>query len=357
MKSFQVNLGKNSYPIYISDNGWNELDRALSPLKGQRILLISDQHVDSLYGKELRSILESMGYRLSSATVAPGESSKSLSTAEVLYTKALKAGLDRSSGIIALGGGVVGDLAGFVAATYMRGIDYIQLPTSLLAQVDSSVGGKVAVNHPMAKNIIGAFHQPRAVYINVETLRTLPEREFSTGMAELIKYGFIWDSDFLKWTEEHLSDLLSLQKDILVEAVYRCCRIKARVVETDERESGLRAILNFGHTIGHAIEALTGFSRYTHGEAVALGMVYESRLACEMGLVDRAFIDRLISLLEKAGLPTDLPPLNRQALVELMTHDKKNSQGKIVFVLPTGSGKVEIFKDVEPALILKVLEV
>ncbi len=290
-----------------------------------------------------------------SAVIPAGESSKSLNIYETLITKALQHGLNRKSAIIALGGGVTGDLAGFAAATYMRGIDFIQIPTSLLAQVDSSVGGKVAVNHTLAKNIIGAFYQPEFVYINVSTLTTLPKREFSSGMAEIIKHGFIYDEVFLKSLDEDMDKLMSLDFAVLAEAIKNSCRIKAQIVEQDEKENGIRAILNFGHTIGHAIEAVAGYDKYTHGEAVSLGMVYESLIAREMGLIDDDYVERLRFMLHRANLPTAMTDLDTDKLIQKMSFDKKNQDNRITFVLPTDYGKVEIFKNIGNNLIKRVL--
>ena len=297
-----------------------------------------------------------MGYRVNPAVIPPGEVSKSFDKALELYTHALEARLDRSSSIVALGGGVVGDLAGFIAATYMRGIGFIQIPTSLLAQVDSSIGGKVAINHPLAKNIIGAFYQPDAVFICPDTLVSLPSREFATGMAELIKHAFIADPDFISWLEENMIALISRDVEALSSAIHRSCLIKTGVVEQDEKETGLRMILNFGHTIGHAIEAATGYSKYTHGEAVAMGMIYESSIAMKMGLVNQGYINRLSDILRRAGLPTQLDTPAWGPIVERMIHDKKNVNQGIVLVLPTGYGKVSIIKDLNPEQVKQMLQ-
>jgi len=325
-------------------------------LKSNKLLVVTDENVYPLYFAGLEAHLVDAGYQVFSAIIPAGEGSKSLEMAQVLYTRALESGLDRSSSILALGGGVVGDLAGFVASTYMRGIGFIQVPTTLLAQVDSSVGGKVAVNHPLGKNIIGSFYQPKIVYINTKTLSTLPPREFSSGMAELIKYGFIWDEEFLNWLEAKLDSILSRDSETLVKAVEWSCRIKAQVVEQDEKENGLRAILNFGHTVGHAIETVTNYSKYTHGEAVALGMICESKIAAEMGLIDNSLVTRLIELLKRTGLPSVLSePLPLDSLIEAMGHDKKNIGGAIVFILPVATGKVEIFRNVDMEVVESAL--
>jgi len=347
METITVNLKEREYPIHIAPEGWEALPNAIrGTIRGKKAMAVCDENTYRLYYGAVKTALENAGCSVYPAVIPPGEASKSFEQAQALYTRALEAKLNRSSIIVALGGGVVGDLAGFIAATYMRGIGFIQIPTSLLAQVDSSVGGKVAINHPLAKNIIGAFYQPHMVFINPHTLKTLPPREFSTGMAELIKHAFIADSDFITWLEQNMEALLSRDVAALTHALYRSCSIKARVVEQDERESGLRMILNFGHTVGHAIESITGYSKYTHGEAVAMGMVYEATLALHMGLIGQEYIRRISSLLERAGLPTVLEAADWSSILQRMAYDKKNVDSGITFALPTGYGKVEVFKGV-----------
>ncbi|HHZ12488.1 MAG: 3-dehydroquinate synthase [Caldicoprobacterales bacterium] len=353
--SIDLELPINSYSIHI-DQSWEGLNKAIKPFIGHKAMVVTDENVDELFSRDIDFILKSIGSQVTLAVVKPGEDSKSLKTAESLYTQALKNGLDRSSAIIALGGGVVGDLAGFIAATYMRGINYVQIPTTLLAQVDSSVGGKVAVNHPLAKNIIGSFYQPKSVYINIDTLKSLPDRQFSTGMAELIKYGFIWDSEFLIWLQKNIDRIMERQEEALAYAIGCCCRTKAHIVSQDEREKGLRTILNFGHTIGHGLESLTNYKLYTHGEAVALGMVYESSIAYQMGLVDRSMLDLLIWFLEKANLPTEIHGVDTESLMRAMAHDKKNKDDSIVFVLPVGTGKVDVFNNLDIKLVHEVFK-
>lgn len=350
-----LDLPLNPYSIHIHDS-WDSLCKAIESFVGKKTMIVSDENVQGLFLSEVAESLASMGCEVSLAVISPGEDSKSLQVAESLYTQALNENLDRSSSIVALGGGVVGDLAGFVASTYMRGINLIQIPTTLLAQVDSSVGGKVAVNHPLAKNIIGSFYQPKSVYINIDTLNTLPPRQFSTGMAEIIKYGFIWDGDFLIWLEDNIEGLMEGQRAPLAYAIERCCQIKAEVVRQDEREKGLRAILNFGHTVGHGLESITNYNRYTHGEAVALGMVYESLIARNMGLIDQSLVDRLVGLLKKSNLSTGLQGIDVEALIDAMGHDKKNKGGSIVFILPTDMGEVEVFDNIEDELIHRVFK-
>ncbi|HZJ83834.1 MAG TPA: 3-dehydroquinate synthase [Clostridia bacterium] len=358
MKQIDISLDLplNPYSIHIN-HSWQGLASTLKPfVENKKVMIVLDETVNHLFYHEVYSILVSCGCQVYSSLIEPGEASKSLKVAETLYTRALEAKLNRSSAILALGGGVVGDLAGFVASTFMRGISFIQIPTTLLAQVDSSVGGKVAVNHPLAKNIIGSFYQPKSVYINLGTLMTLPERQYSTGMAELIKYGFIWDIELLEWLQDNIAHLMDRQTHALAYAVQRCCETKAHIVSKDEKEHGLRAILNFGHTIGHGLESMTGYSLYTHGEAIALGMIYESRIAQYMGLIDASLVDLLTLLLEKANLPTKLQGIDVDQLIEAMTHDKKNKSGSIVFILPIDTGKVDIFDNVDVDIIYRAFK-
>ncbi|MBQ1920423.1 MAG: 3-dehydroquinate synthase, partial [Selenomonas sp.] len=270
MRKVSVDLGPKSYDIFIGYGIDAEIRDFVSraAFSGQG-LIVTDTNVGPLYGSWLQSLLQAAGLKTELAVIPAGESSKSLKTADELYTKAIELGLDRKSPIFALGGGVVGDLAGFIAATYMRGVPFIQVPTSLLAQVDSSVGGKVAVNHLLGKNLIGAFYQPQAVFMDLNCMRTLPEREMATGLGEVIKYGVIYDQDFFRYLEENQAAITAREPEALTHIIARSCEIKAAVVSQDEQEAGLRRILNFGHTIAHAIEKETGYSRYNHGEAVA----------------------------------------------------------------------------------------
>lgn len=356
MEKIYVNTGSRPYYIYITRKDWQPFATILNDhVRAKKLLVICDENVYPLYYPTLDDILTRHGYEHSVVIIPPGENSKSLQWAQYLYTATLDAHLDRQSSIIALGGGVVGDISGFIAATYMRGIGLIQIPTTLLAQIDSSIGGKVAVNHPAAKNIIGSFYQPHMVYINVDTLNSLPRREFAGGMAELIKYGCIWSFEFFNWIEENIESILALNTDTLMHAIHKSCEIKSRIVEADETEEDIRVILNFGHTIGHAIEAATDYKHYTHGEGVALGMVYEAKLAHCLGLIELKYVEQLIKLLKRCSLPTKLKEIDSNLIIDKMALDKKNHGDTIVFVLPTGAGTVDTFTDIDNNLLYEVL--
>ena len=290
------------------------------------------------------------------AFIPDGETSKSLQEAEKLYTRAIEAGLDRKSVVIALGGGVVGDLAGFVAATFMRGIDLIQIPTTLLAQVDSSVGGKTAVNHALGKNLIGAFHQPRAVFIDLNFLKTLPEREIKSGLGEVVKYGVISDGDFFTYLEDNADKILQCDLKTLAHVVKRSCEIKAQVVGADEKESGLRRILNFGHTLAHAIEEETRYEKYRHGEAVSIGMVGAAVISWELGKINFNDVARLKDLLDKLQLVTTCEGVDVDDVCKVALRDKKVIGGKIGWILMRGIGDVEITDEVTELEIKKALK-
>jgi 3-dehydroquinate synthase len=352
-----VDLGIRSYNIYIGSGILGMLGtwvREVAP--GDKALVVSNRKVFGLYGDIIRKRLAEKGYEVVSGEMGDGEEYKNLATLEQLYDLAFTHKIDRRCPVIALGGGVVGDTAGLLAATYLRGVPFIQVPTTLLAQVDSSVGGKVAVNHPGGKNIIGAFYQPRLVVADMTTLKTLPAREIKAGLAELIKYGVISDAGFFKWLEENIDKLLSLDEESLAHAVAVSCRSKARVVEADETEQGLRAILNYGHTVGHAVESLSGYKVFLHGEAVAAGMAAAARLAEVMGLLPAEQGRRITALIARAGLPVELPPnLNNNDIIAAMRQDKKAQAGRLTFVLPSAIGSVEICDDVPEAAVRGVL--
>ncbi|MFD1427762.1 3-dehydroquinate synthase [Kroppenstedtia sanguinis] len=358
IKTLQVQTREGSYPIHIGaglhgclpdllqEIGWN---------RERRLMLVTDDQVGPLYGEYVIQGLKDHGFQASCLTVPAGEGSKKLSQLEEMVGDCLQAGLDRSSAILALGGGVVGDLAGFLAASYMRGIPFIQLPTTLLAH-DSSVGGKVGVNHPLGKNMIGAFHQPSMVVFDVNTLNTLPEREVASGYAEVVKHALIRDADFVCWLEERVDSLRRLEPDSVSEAIWRGCAVKGEVVSQDEKEAGLRAILNYGHTIGHALEATAGYGVLTHGEAVAIGMVGEAMLAEELGLCPPVS-ERTARLLSSFGLPTRLTlEIADEELLERMRRDKKVKQGRLTFILPREVGCVDRIGGVEEAVIRRALD-
>jgi 3-dehydroquinate synthase len=304
---------------------------------GATALLVTNDTVDALYGRRAEAFLATRFARVTTVILPDGEAFKTWQTMGRIFDALLAQGHDRKTTIVALGGGVVGDIAGFAAACYMRGVDYIQLPTTLLAQVDSSVGGKTAVNHPAGKNMIGAFHQPRLVIADIDVLRTLPRRELIAGLAEVIKYGAALDETFLNWIEINLARLLALDGEALMHAVRRSCEIKAEIVASDERESGQRALLNFGHTFAHAIEAGLGYGRWLHGEAVGCGMVLAARLSARLGRIDPERAARLESIIERAGLPTKTSGIEPRRLVELMRTDKKALEGSQRFVLLDGA--------------------
>jgi len=345
-----VDLGNNSYHIYIGQGILKQLVNYLQNLAldaDQKIFLITNPTVKNLYGQEIAAAHLTGNYQVIWGEIPDREEAKSLSEAARLYDLAFAHGLTRHTPVIALGGGVVGDLAGFVAATYLRGLPFIQIPTTLLAQVDSSIGGKVAVNHPQGKNIIGSFYQPELVLIDPALLNTLGRRELVSGLAEVIKYGVIADAEFFSWLEENLPRVLALEPEALIHVISTSCRIKAEVVQKDEKEEGLRAILNFGHTIGHALEALTEYQVYRHGEAVAIGMVAAASLAVHTGLLAAGEATRLKKLLEQAGLPTVLPSsISGEDLILAIQRDKKVQAGEIAFVLPAKIGQVEIKRDI-----------
>lgn len=355
MEQITVNLGERSYHVMIEDGLLNDIGRLVRQhFSGHKIMVVTDDNVAKLYAGRVATSLENAGFQAFVKEIPAGESSKSLARAEALYNAALDCRLDRSSAILALGGGVVGDLAGFIAATYMRGISYIQVPTTLLSQVDSSVGGKVAVNLPRAKNIVGAFYQPSLVVIDSSVLSSLPDREFREGLAEVIKYGVIKDAEFFRWLEQNVSKLRHGTSN-LVYPVKRSCEIKAQIVSEDETERGLRRILNYGHTVGHAMETVFGYGTLLHGEAVALGMVFEAKIALLRGLIDERTFLRIEGLV-KSAVPVEMPyKPDPGRLIEIMSFDKKNLNEKIAFVLPESLGRVGVYTDVKEEEILQAI--
>ena len=336
-----VDLGANSYEIFIGENILDGVEKFLTG----KSLLVTQKNILDLCGEK---------FSCDVVLVPNGETSKSLNEAEKIFTQAIEAGLDRKSVIIALGGGVVGDLAGFVAATFMRGINLIQIPTTLLAQVDSSVGGKTAVNHALGKNLIGAFHQPRAVFIDLKFLETLPEREIKSGLGEVVKYGVISDEKFFAYLEENAEKILQRDLKTLAQVVRRSCEIKAAVVGADEKESGLRRILNFGHTTAHAIEEETGYKKFRHGEAVAIGMLGAALISLELGKTSAENVQRLENLLKRFGMMTTCAGLDADKLYAVTFRDKKTVGGVVNWVLMKNFGDVEICRDVPASVVKKV---
>jgi len=354
----KVRLGSRSYDIRIGRGLLAKLGTECRRLKlGSRCAIISDSNVARNYANAAQRALRGAGFEPSLIVVPPGEKSKSLKTVKECYEKLAAKRLERSSFIIALGGGVVGDLAGFVAATYLRGLSFVQVPTTLLAQVDSSVGGKVGVNLKAGKNLVGAFHQPRVVLCDLETFDSLPTREYRSGLAEVIKYGVIYDAAFFRALERNMLKLLERDAGTLAAVVARCCEIKAKVVREDETENGLRAILNFGHTLGHALEAISHYGRYLHGEAISLGQVFAVQLSRKATDLSEAEAQRIVLLLQRAGLPTQLKltPSHITNLMDAMKLDKNVHGGEIKFVLAREIGQVEFGKQVSTELLKQTL--
>ncbi len=353
METLNVNLGTRSYPIYI---GEHLLDSGLlaNHLGGSSVMVVSNETVAPLYMERLLQGLPPQ-LRCSQLLLPDGEAHKTLATATTILDALVGHGYGRDACLVALGGGVVGDITGFAAACFQRGIDFIQVPTTLLAQVDASVGGKTGVNHVGGKNLIGAFHQPRCVLVDIDTLNTLSAREYRAGLAEAVKHGAVRDLDFFEWLESHADDLLDLTHHRLIHMVRRCCEIKSEIVAADEREAGVRAILNFGHTFGHAIENAVGYGGWLHGEAVAVGMVMAAELSCRVGMLDADFQLRLTGLLDKLGLPTTPPPLDAAMIRAIMQGDKKVLGGRLRFVLLEGPGQATVSDAVPDAMLEQLL--
>lgn len=355
MKRVKVSLGSDSYHIHI---GSGILAQAGQHLKKEgfsdSLAIITNPVVEGLYGDALKQNLARDGFRVTVLQVPDGEEQKSLETAGRLYHELTECYAERTMPILALGGGVIGDLAGFVAATYLRGVPLIQIPTTLLAQVDSSIGGKVAVDHGQLKNIIGAFYQPKLVISDIDTLKTLDNKILIDGLAEVIKYGVIRDESLFRYIEENLDKIKSLDSGALEEIVSRSSEIKAEVVEKDEKDLGLRAILNYGHTVGHAIESASDF-KVEHGVAVAMGMLAAAKISSKMGILDNEELLRLKNLIQRVGLPTTMPRLAIGDIIQAITHDKKVLRGKVRFILPQSLGKVFITDEVSLSLVEKIL--
>jgi 3-dehydroquinate synthase len=354
-----IDLGVRSYDIAIGTGLIGRAATFAGLPRASQALIVSNATVAPLYAERVRAALAAHYPQVHLLALPDGEAFKTWETLQLIFDALLTHGCDRKTVLFALGGGVVGDMTGFAAASFMRGVPFVQIPTTLLAQVDSSVGGKTGINHPLGKNMVGAFYQPHRVVCDLETLQTLPPRELSAGLAEIIKYGPIADTEFLTWIEAQLSNLLAREPQALAQAVRRSCEIKAWVVAQDEREAGLRAILNFGHTFGHAIEAGMGYGAWLHGEAVGCGMVMAARLSAALGMVEAAFADRLVRLIAAAGLPVRGPLLdagdNAGRYLELMRLDKKAQAGAITFVLIDRPGRA-VMREAPEALVRSVID-
>jgi 3-dehydroquinate synthase len=355
MLKLTVNLDERSYPIYIGQSALQDNGRLIHHIGDCRPIIITNDTIEPLY---LQGLLDSLAELNPLSFIIPdGEQYKSLDWFEKISAFLLQNNCGRDTCLIALGGGVVGDLTGFVAACYQRGVPFIQIPTTLLSQVDSSVGGKTAVNHPLGKNMIGAFYQPQAVFIDTQSLHTLPKREFSAGMAEVIKYGLIYDTELFAYLEQNVENLQLLNETCLQHIIYRCCEIKALIVAEDEKEQGLRALLNLGHTFGHAIEAQMGYGKWLHGEAVATGMVLASRLANTRGDLTQQDVERIIAVIKQYNLPTEVPAdMTSEQFLLHMRKDKKNKKGTIRFILPTQFGQCALVDDVSDDQVRALIE-
>ncbi len=336
MEKILIDLDIDSYYIYIGKRFLNYIDDYIGNI--DKVMIVTDENVDSFYGEIITENLKEETHKF---IIESGESSKTLSTVERILSKMLELNFTRNSKIIALGGGVVGDIAGFVASIYMRGISFLQVPTTLLAQIDSSVGGKTGVNLPNGKNMIGSFYQAELVLIDTDTLKTLPRREIISGLGEIIKYGLIWDYEFLNYIENNLNDILNLKEDILKNIICKCCKIKAEIVSKDEKELGLRKILNYGHTIGHALETASSYKRYSHGEAILIGMYYEGIMAKKLDLIGDDYLLKIQRIIESLDIDLDISVYPKELLLDNMMGDKKNKEGKISFIFPNGKASVK----------------
>jgi 3-dehydroquinate synthase len=358
METIPVTLAARSYRILVGRGALELVGPELAGCRvGRKVVLFSDPGITALHGQPLLASLRSSGFDVAEIPLPEGEQAKTLDVARHGWEGLLEAGCDRTSTVVALGGGAVGDLAGFVAATYMRGINFVQVPTTLLAQVDASIGGKTAIDHPRAKNLIGAFHQPRFVVVDPAVLTTLPEAEFRSGLAEVIKHGIVLDALYFADVEQSLASLLRRDLPTLERIVAGSCRLKAGIVERDEQEAELRHVLNYGHTIGHALEAVTGYGRFTHGEAVSLGIVAEAHIAERLGIATGGTTERQVRVLRSAGLPVTGLDASPSAIVEALGRDKKARDGRLPFVLAPEIGAFRLVFDVPQTAVLDTLEV
>ena len=355
MQTLSVDLGDRSYPIHIGADLLSRADLLVPHLAQKRAVIVTNTTVAPLYLARLTATLQSAGIEVFPVVLPDGEAYKTWETLNLIFDALLTQRAERKTTLIALGGGVIGDMTGFAAASYQRGVPFIQIPTTLLSQVDSSVGGKTGINHPLGKNMIGAFYQPKVVLADTATLKTLPARELSAGLAEVIKYGLIWDADFLGWLEANMEKLRALDETAIAHAIYRSCEIKAQVVAQDEREGGIRAILNLGHTFGHAIETGMGYGNWLHGEAVGAGMVMAAQTSQRLGWLSEADVARTRALIRAAGLPDVAPDLGVDTWLDYMGHDKKVESGKMRFVLLKKLGEAVITADVPTDVLTGVL--
>jgi len=354
MATLNLDLGARSYPIYIDSGLLSKTDLLSSHICANRVCIVTNDIVAPLYLESLKTKLTD--FNIDEVILPDGEAEKSLANFDVIMSHLLKNEHGRDTTLIALGGGVIGDITGFAAACYQRGIDFIQIPTTLLSQVDSSVGGKTAINHPLGKNMVGAFYQPKAVFIDIDSLTTLPVREFNAGMAEVIKYGILGDKDFFEWLEDNITAIESGDKQILAKMIEKCCQCKADIVASDETEAGVRALLNLGHTFGHAIEAEQGYGNWLHGEAVAIGMILASKLAVAMNLLEVSELRRIETLISAFDLPLIAPQnMGFAEFIGHMRRDKKNIAGKLRFIIPTAIGQSEIRDDVTQDTLQEIL--
>lgn len=356
METLKVALGDRSYPIYIDQNLLQKSELFSPHIHGKKVMIVSNDRVAPLYLARLQQTLSA--YQVDTLILPDGESYKTLASFERIISALLEGNHGRDTTLVALGGGVIGDLVGFAAASYQRGVPFIQVPTTLLSQVDSSVGGKTAVNHPMGKNMIGAFYQPQAVIIDTHCLQSLPPRELAAGMGEVIKYGIIWDAEFFAWLEQHVDAINLLDNAALTYVIHRCCAIKAEVVAEDETEHGVRTLLNLGHTFGHAIEAEMGFGNWLHGEAVGTGLVQAAETARLLKHLTAHDVMRIRALVQAAHLPVSGPEhMNLDHYLQHMMHDKKVQAGKLRLVLPTSIGSAALFSDVGHDVLNEVIDV
>ncbi|CAI8226106.1 MAG: 3-dehydroquinate synthase [Marinobacterium sp. xm-d-530] len=354
MQELKVDLGDRSYPIYVGDHLFQKVDIA-GAIRGKQVMIVTNETIAPLYLNALRDQLS--GLQVDEVILPDGESFKTLETLNLIFDALLQMRHNRTTTLIALGGGVIGDMTGFAAASYQRGVDFIQIPTTLLSQVDSSVGGKTGVNHPLGKNMIGAFYQPKAVLADTDVLKTLPERELAAGLAEVIKYGLIYDVEFLAWLEKNTEGLNDCDPELMAYAIKRSCEIKAEVVAQDEREGGIRAILNLGHTFGHAIETDQGYGNWLHGEAVGAGMWMAADLSMRLGWLESADLARVETLLRRAKLPIAPPAdMTPDRFIELMSVDKKVLDGQIRLVLLQTLGEAFVTSDVDPQALIATLK-